>query len=156
MKKLTLCLLLIVGGGVAWRTIRNDAPEAKLLFDRLWVDHEPRGDADTFQAMWVDGGRPFGNFTTRTIWTGQWEGFHYHLVPREDGVVDFLFGTTKERQRVRYTARACNEKGFDLCLELSGTSRGLRHYYSKKAWQIKAGELDRADDLMRALVNNQR
>jgi hypothetical protein len=120
------------------------------------VDHAPSGPEDKFQAVWVNGERPFGNFATRTVWTGQWEGFHYHIAPREDGVIDFLFGATNERQRVRYTARACNENGFDFCLELSGTSRGLRHYYSKKEWQVHAGELDRADDLVRAVVDSKR
>jgi hypothetical protein len=156
MKKLVLSLMLIAVGVVAWRALRTDASEAKLLFDRLWVDHQPRDQTESFQALFVNGERPFGNFSTRTIWKGQWEGFHYHVIPREDGTMDLLFGATNERQRVRYTARACNDNGFDLCLELVGTSRGPRHYYSKKEWRLGAAELDRADDLVRAAIDTRR
>jgi hypothetical protein len=156
MKKLALSLSLVGFGIVGWRTIRHDAPDAKLLFDRIWVDHQPRDQADTFQSLWVGGAQPFGNFATRNIWTGQFERFHYHVAPREDGVLEFLFGATNERQRVRYTARTCNENGFDLCLELSGTSRGLRHYYSRKEWQPNAGDPDSANGLMRTLIDHER
>lgn len=138
MKKLALGLMLVAVGGVAWRTVRSDAPEAKLLFDRFWIDHEPRNPADKFLVMFVNGEHPFGHFATRTMWTGQWEAFHYHVVPREEGVMDFLFGATNERQRVRYTARRCHENGFDFCLEVTGSSRGVRRYYSKKEWQGKS------------------
>jgi hypothetical protein len=156
MKQLALSLILVGMGVVAWRALSHDAPDAKLFYDRLWIDHQPSDQTEAFQSLWVDGAHPFGNFATRNIWTGQFERFHYHVVPREDGILDFLFGATNERQRVRYTARVCNEDGFDLCLELSGTTRGLRRYYSKKAWQLQAGDLDSPDALARVLVDTRR
>ncbi len=143
MKKLAIGLLLVVVGGAAWRAHRSDAPEAKLLFDRFWVDHEPRDPAEKFQVLFVNGEQPFGHFAHRTFWTGAWEAFHYHVVPREDGVIDFLFGATGERQRVRYTARRCSERGFDFCLEIAGSSRGVKRYFSKKEW--RAGSPDAFD-----------
>lgn len=152
MKKLALGLMLVLLFGVAFRAIRSDAPDARLLFDHIWVDHLPRDQTDKFQALWVSGEHPFGNFSTRTVWTGQWEMFHYHVIPREQGVLDFLFGRTTERQRVRYTARPCHEDGFDFCLELSGSSRGVSRYFSKKEWQMKAGDPDAAGELVRAAI----
>jgi hypothetical protein len=142
MKKSGIILLLLVLGGVGTRLLSRDQPEAKLIFDRFWVDHEPRDNNDRFQVLFVASEEPFGRFVTRVIWTGQWEAFHYHVVPREDGVLDLLFGATGERQRVRYTARRCNEKGFDFCLDITGSSRGVQRYYSKKQWGSKTGELD--------------
>ena len=150
MKKLALAVVLTLVGAVAWRVHTRDAPDAKLLFGRFWIDHEPRDEKETFQALFVDGEHPFGHFAARTVWTGQWEGFHYHVLPRQEGAIDLLFGATRERQRARYVARRCHENGFDFCLELSGSSRGVKRYYSKKEWQVPDG--DAADRLLRALV----
>ena len=55
-------------------------------------------------------------------------------------MIELLFGATRERQRVRYVARRCNERGFDFCLDIAGSSRGVQHYFSKKEWQIERGE----------------
>ena len=145
MKKLALVMVLCLVGGLGWRQLRrsaHDAPDPKLLFDRFWIDHEPRQPEDKFLVLLVESEHPFGRFVKRTLWTGNWEAFHYHVVPREDGVLDLLFGATNERQRIRYSARRCNENKFDFCLEVSGSSRGVRRYYSKKEWQTKTGDID--------------
>jgi hypothetical protein len=147
MKKLALALLVLTVG-VTWRTMRHDAVDPKLIFDRFWVDHEPRDRHEKFQAMFVSGEHPFGHFATRTVWTGQWEGFHYHVVPKESGVLELLFGNTDERQRMRYSARPCRDNGFDFCLDVSGTSRGVRRYYSRKEW-VAATE----DEVLRNLAH---
>jgi hypothetical protein len=148
MKKLLLGVLVMAIGAMTWRTLRSDAPNPKLLYDRFWVDHEPRDPKETFQVLFVGSEHPFGHFAKRTMWTGQWEGFHYHVAPREEGVLDLLFGATQERQRVRYTARRCSEQGFDFCLELTGTSRGVRRYYSKKEWQVRVDDIDTTAKLL--------
>jgi hypothetical protein len=142
MKKLTLALSLLLVAGLGWHRLRSDTPDGKLLFDRFWVDHQPRNAEDNFQVLFVATEEPFGRFVTRKFWTGQWEAFHYHVVPREEGSLDLIFGATRERQRVRYAARPCHDNGFDFCLEISGSSRGVRRYYSRKEWQSKSGELD--------------
>ena len=152
MKKLVVAVVLIVVGGVAWRARISDAPDASLLFHQFWIDHEPRDEKDRFALLFVNAEHPFGHFGTRTMWTAQLEFFHYHVIPKEPGVIDFLFGATRERQRVRYTARHCNEQGFDLCLDISGSSRGVKRYYSKKEWRVEKGEtIDQAVE--RALVH---
>lgn len=134
MKNIALILLLAISGGLGWRALRHDAPDSKLIFDRFWVDHEPRDKQEKFLAMWVMSEHPVGRFVTRTVWTGVWEEFHYHLLPRDEWAMDMLFGNNNERQRVRWQARPCHENGFDFCLDLSGTSRGTKRYYSKKEW----------------------
>ena len=134
MKKLALGMMLLVGGGLAWRSMHADAPDPKLIFDRFWVDHMPQSAEEQFQPFWIRSEHPFGRFLVRNQWTGTFEDFHYHVLPKEPGALDLLFGRTHEIERVRYTARPCNENGFDYCLDISGTSRGVKRYYSKKDW----------------------
>lgn len=134
MKKLALGMMLLVAGGMAWRAVRSDAADPKLVFDRFWVDHMPQEPEDKFQVFFINSEFPFGRFVTRTAFLGQFEEFHYHVIPREEGVMDFLFGATREIQRVKLTARPCHENGFDYCLDVAGTSRGVKRYYSKKEW----------------------
>jgi hypothetical protein len=140
MKKLIVPMLLVVAVATwGWRWMhKSDAPAPKLLFDRFWVDHQPRDDHEKFQAMFVSGEHPFGHFATRTVWTGAWEGFHYHLVPREEAAMDMLFGHTREMQRVRWTAQPCHDGGFDFCLEIAGASRGVKRYYSRREWGVRS------------------
>ncbi|HZS40417.1 MAG TPA: hypothetical protein VFF06_26475 [Polyangia bacterium] len=146
MKRAALIALVVIAGTLAWRAGRRGAPDAKLLFDRFWIDHAARDGREEFQALFVDGEHPFGNFATRTWWTGKWELFHYHLSAREDGTLDIIFPRTNERERVRYRARTCDEQGFDFCLEIEGASRGVRRYFSKKGWEVKNADLDAVAD----------
>jgi hypothetical protein len=140
MKKLALGMILLIGGALGVRAWRSDAPDPQLLYHRFWIDHEPRAPKEPFQVLFVNAEFPMGHFATRTMWTGALEFFHYHIVPREAGVIDFLFGHTNERQRVKYTARRCHERGFDYCLEIAGTTRGVQRYYSKKEWDSETNE----------------
>jgi hypothetical protein len=143
MKKLTIALLVVAAAGALWRARTSDAPNPKLVFDRFWIDHEPKSATEKFKVFFVDGGEPFGRIVDRTWWTGVWEGFHYHVVPREPGVIDAYFGNTGDWQRLRYVARPCHENGFDFCLELEGNARGAHRYFSKKEWGAHAADLDR-------------
>lgn len=141
MRRVVLGLALLVGVGYAWRSHRtihaSDAGDAKLLFHRFWIDHEPRTDKERFNVLFVNGEHPFGHFGVRDMWTANLEFFHYHALPAHDGELEFLFGATREKQRVRYVARRCSVDGFDYCLEISGTSRGVQRYYSKKGWDAE-------------------
>ncbi len=138
MRRALVVTVLLAGGLFAWRAHRADAPDGKLLFGRFWIDHQPRSPKEQFQALFVNDRIPFGHFAVRDAWEAHVEFFHYHVVPKEDGVIDFLYGKTNENHRVRYLARPCNEQGFDYCLDISGTSRGVHRYYSKKEWSTDA------------------
>ncbi|HEX4462495.1 MAG TPA: hypothetical protein VIA18_31175 [Polyangia bacterium] len=142
MKKLTLIVLLATVGGLGWRAFTHDAPDPKLIYDHFWVDHVPRDKHEKFLAMWLMSEHPVGRFVTRTQWTGQWEEFHYHLLPKTDASMDLLFGNNNERERITWSARPCHENGFDFCLDIAGTSRGTKRYYSKKAWGGQHVNLD--------------
>ena len=84
MKKLALGMILLIGGGLAWRAMHSDAPEPKLIFDRFWVDHMPPSRDEKFQLFFVNSDFPFGRFVVRTHWTGAFEVFHYHFIPNRD------------------------------------------------------------------------
>jgi hypothetical protein len=140
MKKIAVVGLLVLGCAVAWRA--RDASNPKLIFDRFWLDRLPRGPNDQFQGLFVHGERPFGHFSVQTPWKGQWEGFHYHIVPRTDGQLDLLFPSSERQERVIFRARACQENGFDYCLEVTGSSRGARRYFSKRGFESKDGDFD--------------
>jgi len=49
------------------------------------------------------------------------------------------FPQTRSDDRVVYSAGACKARGFDYCLELRGTSRGVKRYYSKRGWEVSGG-----------------
>jgi hypothetical protein len=136
---------------MAWRVWQKHANDTKLVFDRLWVDHEAKNGKDVFQVLVVHGEHPVGHFAQQTFWKGQWEGFHYHVVPRHEGRLDLLRPDEKP-ERVTMLARACSDSGFDYCLELEGSSRGVKRYYSKKAWEFKAGDVDSVLERMRQHV----
>jgi hypothetical protein len=140
MKRLTVALLMVAAGAMGWRALRERA-EPKLLFDRFWIDHNPRDYKEQFLGLHVSGEYPVGNYSTRTTWTGRWEGFHYHVVPREEGAMDLMFPATNEHMRVKYRAWRCHENDFDYCLEISGSSRGTKRYYSKKAWETRSDDI---------------
>jgi hypothetical protein len=150
MRKLAIGLFLVIAAGLAIRTLRSDGSDTALLFDRFWIDHQPRDGREKFEALFVSGAHPGGQFATQTVWSGQWEGFHYHVVPRERGTLELMFPASDRRERVRYTARRCQERGFDFCLELSGTGRGSQRYYSRKEWRATEGEL--TGERLRALL----
>jgi hypothetical protein len=129
MKKLAYSGV-ILGVLIFWWQHDSDS---KLAFDRFWIDHMPRAGGEQFQAFVINGEHPFGHFAVQTEWKGQWEGFHYHAVPRT-GDFDLIMPASNRRERVHFHARTCNEEGFDYCLEITGGSDGPRRYYSKRAW----------------------
>lgn len=139
MKKTLLVLALATTATYsAWRVTRgSDAPAAahddRLALDRIWIDHIPRNDRDTFQVFAAITQEPFGIFQATSQWKGAFELFRYEA---HGGEMRVVYPQTGEREKIKVNARACNEKGFDYCLELSGASRGVKRYYSLEGWVI--------------------
>lgn len=143
MKKLLLFVCAVAGLYLGWRAIRSDATvdatdggDAKLIFDRLWVDHVPQNDRDAFQIFAVVTEEPMGLFDVRSKWKGGWELFRYDT--RGNGQLELSYPQSRQKEKAAYRATTCKERGFDFCLEISGTSRGARRYYSRKGWEIGA------------------
>lgn len=144
MKKALVVMALVSGAYATYRWTRGAAPaqptDASLTRDRLWIDHVPRNDRDMVQVFIAISDEAIGVFHSGSQWKQVSELFRYEGHGDELRV---LYPQTGERERVEATARACRERDMDYCLELSGNSRGVKRYYSRKGWEI-GGEHTRA------------
>jgi len=154
MKKLLLLLLLILGAYLLWRWWRGDSAEAargqELFYDRIWVDHLPKNDTDTFQIMVAVTEQPMGVFQQTSRWKGQFELFRY--TARGDGQVELVYPQTGTREKVRYRAWKCSEQSFDFCMQIDGASRGIKKYYSLEGMEIGTHTLTEAQSRAQRLL----
>ena len=154
MKKLLVGLLVVGTAVAAWRwrsgSSESEAIDDKLVFDRLWVDHMPRNDKDTIQIFAAITDEPIGIFQETSVWKGAFELFRYES---HDGEIRMVFPQNNDRNKVKANARACNDKrDMDYCLELTGTNRGVKKYYSRKGWEIDGNHMqDRIESMLRTL-----
>ena len=119
----------------AWRWHRGGdaavAHDDSLVVDRIWLDHLPRNDRDTINVFVALDGDSFGAFQAASAWHGVFDAFKFE----QDGdQLRLVFPHDGVREKVRARARRCNEGGMDFCLELTGSSHGVKRYYSKKEW----------------------
>jgi hypothetical protein len=128
---------LVRGPGVT-----DDPGDDTLFFDRLWVDHAPRTVEDRLQVLLVMaraapglGGKKLGSFVAGTLWQGAWVNFVHEA--DGSGRLKLRFPSSGKDEKVRFRARRCEEPGFDLCLELHGSSHGVRRYFSRHNWKVK-------------------
>jgi len=141
MKKLVLVAGLAVVGFGGWRLLAHraqdvaaDDSDARLLTDRLWIDHIPRNERDTINVFAVLSDQSIGVFEAVSAWQGQFEGFRYE---GRRGDLMLVFPQTGKKEKVRAKARECDEQGMDYCLELSGSDHGVKRYYSQKGWELR-------------------
>jgi hypothetical protein len=163
MKKLLLAVVVLasVGYVVARRGGGEPAAtetklEANVALDRIWIDHIPRNDRDTFNIFAAITQEPFGIFQATSQWKGNFELFQYEAHGDE---IRFHYGQTGEREKAKLKATKCGEKGFDYCLVIDGASRGVKKYYSMEEWIIEGSGVDQIDHLRKrvdALVQAKR
>lgn len=140
MKKTLMVTLLLAGS--AYGTYRwlgsDDAPRAKanasLVQDRLWIDHLPRNDRDMLQLFVALTEEPVGVFFEGSQWKQTQELFFYEA---HGGELRLAYPQTQQKEKVTAKATECHEGEMDYCLELSGNSRGVKRYYSRKGWEIE-------------------
>jgi len=147
MKKplLILALLGTVSYG-AYRLVGSEtktqaeAPVAQdgeqLVLDRIWIDHIPRNDRDTVNVFAAISEEPFGVFQAASSWKGAYELFRYEGKGNE---LKIHYPQSNDRETVKHKATRCSENQMDFCLEMSGGSRGVKRYYSRKGWEIEHG-----------------
>ena len=138
MKKALVVMALLSGATyAAYRWIGSDdtatVASESLVQDRLWIDHMPRNDRDIIQVFIALTEEPIGVFHAGSQWKQQSELFFYET---HGGEVRIQYPQTGEKEKVKATARTCSEREMDYCLELSGNSRGVQRYYSRKGWEI--------------------
>lgn len=159
MKKL---LIVVAMAGLAYGGVRmlrgssdDAAPAAtegdRLALDRLWVDHMPRNERDVFQLFAAITEEPIGIFQATSVWKGAFEMFRYEAHGDELRIV---YPQDNSREKVKVKATSCSSREWDYCLEVSGSSRGVKKYYSREGWELDGvhgvGELrDRAELLLK-------
>jgi hypothetical protein len=135
MKKLALIPVLaaVVYGG--YRIRSTDPAHTVDVRDRVWVDHLPRNDRDTFNVFALLTQQPVGVFQATSAWKGGFEAFRYE---KQGSDVRAVYPQTGDREKFTVSECPCDVRGMDYCLEVSGASRGVKKYYSRKDWIIES------------------
>ena len=152
MKKLLALVVISTCAVAGWRAVRGGGEGAAqdgggLVLDRIWIDHIPKHDRDQVSVFAAITDEPIGVFQTASAWKGHFELFHYEA---NGGEIRIVYPQDNYRERVRTRAQPCSEDGFDYCLELDGSSHGVKRYYSRKGWEIEGAS---RPDQIRARVD---
>ncbi|CAN5914648.1 hypothetical protein BH11MYX2_BH11MYX2_14940 [soil metagenome] len=139
MKKLVMIVALAVAvlGAAKWKHEAQDGRRGNLAVNRFWVDHLPTSERDPFNVFVAHTPEGFGGFAEETQWKGQIERFRFDV---EGNTIHAVFPWSNTREDIKLDARPCQEQDMDYCRELSGSSHGVKRYYSRKGWQRRSGE----------------
>src|SRR2546423_14554201 len=125
MKKILWIILLVVVAYLAWRWWRGPSDAAladrgqDLFYDRVWVDHLPTSQTDTFDIFAAVTEQPIGVFDHRPGWEGPWGLFRHEGGGGGEGGV--LFPPAQAQRRLGFCAGECKgEKEFGFLLQGSG------------------------------------
>jgi hypothetical protein len=133
VKKPLLILGLVAVGVLAlarW-TMRRDGDVS--VFDRIWIDQLPSKPKDTGNAFAAVTKQPLGVFQSASQYKGSFEIFSYKATGDELQVV---YPQTDEKEKIKVRAWKCKERDMDYCLEVSGSTRGVKRYRSRRGWEI--------------------
>jgi hypothetical protein len=157
MRKILIVAAVAGASGVAYQWQSSEgtpktAQHESLLKDRLWLDHVPRHDKDLVHLFVVlspkkSHGGPRGGFAYQSQWQGSFEAFRYE---KAGETMRVIFPQNGDRETLTVQASKCNEGRMDYCLEVSGSSRGVKRYYSRKGWEVKS--VDEAESLAATLA----
>jgi hypothetical protein len=134
MKKLLLAVAIAATVfAVAHRGGHSETPSSGLAFDRIWIDHMPRNERDPVEVFIAMDDYAIGQFIATSRWAGRFEAFQYESHGDE---LRAVYPQTGKREKMTIKATACNVRGFDYCLEITGSDHGAKHYYSQEDWII--------------------
>ena len=142
MKKVLLATALLAVGYGGWRLATGGGgdeaadtslDDSKLALDRIWIDHMPRSEKDMIQVFAAVSEDEFGVFQHTSAWKGAFELFRFNW---KGDAIHALYPQDNSREKITVKATRCNEGQMDYCMEVSGTSRGVKKYYSRKGWEI--------------------
>ena len=133
MKKPLLILGLVVVG-VLILAIWTTGPRGDVsVFDRIWIDQLPSNPKDTGNAFVAVTKQPMGVFQSASQYKGSYEVFSYKASGDELQVV---YSQTDDQEKITARASRCKERDMDYCLELSGATRGVKRYRSRRGWEV--------------------
>ncbi len=142
MKKTLLVVALVSTASYAgWKLTRDGdgspattASDVKAT-DRVWIDKLPRSEREMFNVFLAITDESLGVFQTTSVWKGSYEAFQFEAHGNELRV---KFPQDGAKEKLTVSARKCSEAGMDYCLEITGSSRGVKKYYSREGWEIDA------------------
>jgi hypothetical protein len=128
--------LALIGAALAWRTLGRDSADvahprkdARLLYDRVWIDSKPDKHTDYVHAFFILEGAPICVFQKASSYDMHLELCEHN---RDGAKVRVHFPQRKQTSHMGYSIRACDElPPFDLCLDLDHNPwGGPKRYYS--------------------------
>jgi len=150
VKKPLLILGLVVVGVLALARWTMGPGGDVSVFDRIWIDQLPSKPRDTGNAFAAVTKQPLGVFQSASQYKGSYEIFSYKASGDELQVV---YPQTDEKEKIKVRAWKCKEGDMDYCLELSGSSRGVKRYRSRRGWEIdKSTELEQTLSRIESIV----
>ena len=141
MQKLVMAAALaaLALGGWKWQHQHEtqDGRGKNLAVNRFWIDHAPTNERDPFNVFVVHTPESMGGFAEETQRKGQIERFRFDI---HGNMIHAVFPWSNTTEDIKVDARPCHEQGMDYCLELGGSSHGVKRYYSRTGWERKSGE----------------
>lgn len=140
MKKLMVVAAIVgaVYGGWTWKQHRaHDGRRNNVALNRFWIDHVPANERDPFNVFVAHTPESVGGFAEETQWHGQIERFRFDT---RGNTMHAVFPWSGTREDITLDARRCDQDGMDFCLEMSGSTHGVKRYYSRIGWERKGNE----------------
>lgn len=162
MKKPLVVFSLVVVGAVMLARWMSDGPEEGgdgsepgLALNRLWLDHLPTNAKDTVNVFVAITEQPIGVFQSASQWKGNFELFTHEA---KGDKLRLVFPQNGEKEKLKVRAWKCKHRDMDYCLELTGSSRGVKRYHSRTGWEIDQATrpeqlLDRIGSIVRRATN---
>ena len=133
MKKplLILGLAVVAVLGLVWWKMGGDGDVS--VFDRIWIDQLPNTPKDAGNAFVEVTKQRMGAFQSASQYKGSYEIFSYKASGDE---LRIAYPQTDDKEKVTVRAWKCKERDMDYCLELGGSTRGVKRYRSRRGWEI--------------------
>ena len=107
-----------------------DAEDPSLIQGRMWVDKAPANATDRVQGIVMVPVVGRGAFSNSSRYDLHVEVFEYE---RDGTKVKLKFPQSDKTAEFSYSIKKCNEKGFNLCLDLDKNPwGGPKRYYAKR------------------------
>jgi hypothetical protein len=133
VKKPLPILALVVVGVVVLVSWKLGGDGAVSVFDRIWIDQLPSNPKQTGNAFVAVTKQTMGAFQSASQYNGSFEIFSYVASGDE---LQIVYSQTDEKEKVTVRAWKCKQRDMDYCLELAGSTRGVKRYRSRRGWEI--------------------
>jgi hypothetical protein len=138
MKKIIVAVAIAALAVVGWKLRGKhdvDAPGAldgrNVLVDQLWIDRVPEGPRESVNLMVMFSEQKVGIMRNMTAFKGCDEMFVWR---GNDG---WRWPSNGDLDKPRIRITACHDDDFDYCMDISGVSRGVKRYVTKKEWKVR-------------------